>query len=367
MTNSPVPNPFITVDADAPDPSQLAPAVQAVRAGGFVVFPTETVYGVGILPTAADAAARLNALKGRSADQPLSVHLAPSADISAFAHPLAPLARRLLGAFTPGPLTLILPARGGGEVGLRIPAQAACAALLESVGGALLGTSANLTGDRAPVRAGEVSPELLSRVAAVIDAGPCRYAAASSVVRVHGDRPRILREGVISEGLLLEECGPVTLIVCTGNTCRSPLAAALLGHRLGERFRAGRARHGLPLPAVRSAGVAAFPGAAASPHAVRVAADRGLDLRSHRATHLEPALIETADFILAVSESAAFAVRSIAPNARAQIQVLNRELGGVPDPFGGSLSTYRACATALEEALDRFLEEHAERFEGTVE
>jgi protein-tyrosine-phosphatase len=201
-------------------------------------------------------------------------------------------------------------------------------------------------------------------VALIIDDGPCRHATASTVVRPVGDYPEVLREGAIARSLVLDECGPTTLIVCSGNTCRSPMARVLLQGMLKERVESERQKRGLPVPAVCSAGMAAMDGFPASHFAVQAVSGPGASLADHVARRITPILIREADFILVVSDSIAAAVLQRVPDAADRITVLNAAGGGIPDPFGGSLEDYQRCADALRNELEAFLDQHHARFLG---
>jgi len=344
---------------------RLRPAVDALRRGQIVAFPTETVYGLGVLAQTESGAGRLNRLKGRSPDHPLTHHLAAPDHLATHVATLSPLAQRLVDRFLPGPLTLLLPApEGGREVGIRIPSHPVCQALLEGVGGALLATSANRTGEPPATSVDRIPRPLLDGVGVAIDSGPTRYGAASTVIRPTGDRVEVVRDGAVPTALLADECGPVTLIVCPGNPCRSPLAAALLRKLLRKRFRRDREARGLPLPAVHSAGIGAYNGGPASGNAILIGRDFGLDLRDHRSRRLTPELIRGSDFILGMSPGFADLIGELAPEATGRVEVLNPSGGGVPDPFGGVLEVYRAVAETLQRALGEFLDRHAERFCG---
>jgi tRNA threonylcarbamoyl adenosine modification protein (Sua5/YciO/YrdC/YwlC family) len=357
---------ILRIDESDPRPDRLRSAVEALRRDEIIAFPTETVYGLGIRPGAESGAGRLNALKGRRPDHPVTLHLAASEPLDAHAGPVQPLARRLADRFLPGPLTLLLPARESRrEVGIRVPNHAVCQALLEGIGGALLATSANLTGERPATRMDRIPVRLLDAVGLAIDSGPTRYATASSVARPVGDRVELIRAGAVPAALLQDECGPVTLIVCTGNTCRSPMAAALLRGLLHQRFKRAREARGMPLPAVHSAGIGALEGGPASGNAILAGREFGLDLRDHVSRRLAPEQIHASDFILAMSAGSGELLREMAPGAIGRIEVLNRDGGGIPDPFGGVLEEYRAVAEILQGALEGFLDRYAERFAGS--
>ncbi len=347
---------------EAPD---LGPAVRALERGEIIAFPTETVYGLGIRPDIPGAMERLNRIKGRREDHPLTLHLAEEEDIQRHTGTLTPLSHRLLSRFSPGPLTLVLPGPGESkEVGIRVPRHPVCQALLQEVRGALLATSANFTGSPSPVEADAIAPDLADKVAWIVDAGPSHYRAASTVVRPRCDVPEVIREGAIPSSLILDEIGPVPLIICMGNTCRSPMASRLLEARIAKRFTADRQERGLPLPVVRSAGIGAVDGSPASRGAVLAMKARGMDLHDPISTRLLPSHLKAADFILAVTPSIGRSIRNLLPEVEHRIDVMNESAGGIPDPIGGSVLEYEACAALMEAFLEAFLDRNVFRFQG---
>lgn len=185
----------------------LARAALVVRGGGLVVYPTETLYGLGADALDADSVERLLEAKGRGADQPVPVLVADRAMLLRVAQGLSPLAETLIARHWPGPLTLVLPARPGlpralvnarGGVGVRISADPVAAALVQEVGGPLTATSANRTGEAPPILAGQVA---LDGVALVVDGGERNQQASTVVELLPGLGPRILRQGAIAPEL----------------------------------------------------------------------------------------------------------------------------------------------------------------------
>ena len=131
------------------------------------------------------------------------------------------------------------------------------------------------------------------------------------------------------------------LFVCTGNTCRSPMAAALAQAELDARGLSAQV-------SVDSCGLAAYPGESASPNAVTAAAEQGGVLGSHRAKPATPELLESADHIVCMSQSHAAAIAAALPELSGRITVFDPP---IPDPFGGDLATYRRTAEVLRSAI----------------
>lgn len=196
--------------------NEIGRAVESLRAGGVVAFPTETVYGLGADARNEDAVRRVFAIKGRPADHPLIVHLAEAGQAGEWAAEIPETAHRLMERFWPGPLTLVLPARddvprvvtgGQDSVALRAPNHLMALALLRAFGGGLAAPSANRFGAVSPTEAGHVRASLGGQVDRVLDGGTCRYGLESTIVSLLGERPRVLRPGALPLAALREVLG----------------------------------------------------------------------------------------------------------------------------------------------------------------
>ena len=180
-------------------------AAECLRNGGLVVFPTETVYGIGCNAMDPQAVKRLYEAKKRPAEKPLLLHLYSMEQAEALSVP-DDRARRLLRTFTPGPLSVVLPKRpcvpyevtsGGETVGLRFPSHPLFLALAREAGVPIAATSANFSGS-VSAKDGKAAAEALSEVAdVVLDGGRSTYAMESTVVSLVGEEPKLLRQGAI--------------------------------------------------------------------------------------------------------------------------------------------------------------------------
>jgi len=206
--------------AGAEDLTGLDRAVELLRAGRLVAFPTETVYGLGADASNPEAVARIFAAKGRPADHPLIVHLASAAQVADWASEFPAPARALAEAFWPGPLTLVLPrstrvpddVTGGQDtVGLRVPSHPVAHELLRRFGGGVAAPSANRHGRVSPTRAEHVREELGDRVDLVLDGGDCEVGLESTIVGCRDGEVTLLRPGHITRLDLERVVGPVRL------------------------------------------------------------------------------------------------------------------------------------------------------------
>jgi L-threonylcarbamoyladenylate synthase len=204
--------------AGASEVAGLAAAAQALRAGGVVAFPTETVYGLGADAGNSEAVARVYALKGRPRSHPLIVHIASAADLPRWAREIPAAAQALAARYWPGPLTLVLPravgvsdAVTGGQdtVALRVPAHPVARALLAAFGRAIAAPSANRYGHVSPTRASHGREEFGGDVPAVLDGGDCEVGLESTIVACLEGRVTLLRPGTITLSDLAAVVGEV--------------------------------------------------------------------------------------------------------------------------------------------------------------
>ena len=197
-------------------PPDIAAAVGALRTGGLVAFPTETVYGLGADARDPAALRRVYALKGRPASHPLILHLADAAALPQWVAAVPPAAATLAARFWPGPLTLVLPRAPGvpdeltggqDSVAVRVPSHPVAQALLKAFGGGIAAPSANRYGRISPTRAAHVREEFPTGVDVILEGGDCEVGLESTIVSLLGAEPRILRPGVIGRAALESALG----------------------------------------------------------------------------------------------------------------------------------------------------------------
>ncbi|MBS0332721.1 MAG: threonylcarbamoyl-AMP synthase [Proteobacteria bacterium] len=199
-------------------PDTIEGAAAALRAGGLVILPTETVYGLAADAADARAVAKVYEAKGRPSFNPLIAHVAGAGMARRIAQ-FDDRAEALAARFWPGPLTLVLPvadtaavcdlARAGLEtVAVRAPAHPVAQALLQAFGGPLVAPSANRSGRPSPTTFADAVAETGGAAAAALDGGPCRIGLESTVVALL-DRPRLLRPGAVTRAEIEAVSGPL--------------------------------------------------------------------------------------------------------------------------------------------------------------
>ena len=188
------------------DDSAINQAIAALKGGGVVAFPTDTVYGVGVDPFQPEAVRELYRIKGRPIDKPIPILVGSVVDVERVAQNLPPAFTRLATRFWPGELTLIVAAKslppeitaGGDTVGVRMPDHRLALALLQRFGGAIATTSANKSDEPPATSAEEVRSELGELVDIILDGGPTATRVASTVLDLSVSPPQIRRHGGIS-------------------------------------------------------------------------------------------------------------------------------------------------------------------------
>jgi L-threonylcarbamoyladenylate synthase len=200
----------------AADHAAIDRAVDLLREGRLVAFPTETVYGLGADAMNPAAVRAVYRLKGRPSTNPLIVHVADAHAAEEVSRDWSGDAAVLAERFWPGPLTMVL-SKGGGlpdevvaggdTVALRCPDHPVALALLRAFGGPLVGPSANPSGRVSPTTAAHVREAFEESDVFVLDGGPCRVGIESTVVSLVGQRARVLRAGVISAADIADALG----------------------------------------------------------------------------------------------------------------------------------------------------------------
>lgn len=357
-------------------------AVQTLAEGGLVVFPTETVYGVGASARSAAGVQKIFDAKGRSEQDSLALAIKSAEEASDYVPNPGRIAERLARRCWPGPITLVMEhgrksneefTSGGlinqlpadvlkavapnGTVGLRVPADDTMLAILQMLAGPIALTSANRSGEPAAVTAKEAIASLGDHVALVLDGGPCRYGQASTVVKATADGITCLREGVVSQSALERLSSMIILFVCTGNTCRSPMAEVMMRKLVAEKLGCSTEELEHKGVLIASAGIAAAPGCAPSAEAVEVMKEKSLDLGSHASQPLTEKLVRHADRIFTLTGGHRQAILRRWPDAASRIHTLRPDSGDISDPIGGPISIYRECAQQIESALEQRINE----------
>ncbi len=355
----------LTTASDADRRFTIMQAVDTLTRGGIVALPMETVYGIAARLTQPSAIERLKKIKKISGHPGWVIHLAQQSQTRLYIRKMPAMASRLMKKCWPGPVAiqvraseaeqavlgmLIPPAMAGeiltdGFITFRCPDQPVTREILADLPGptAMVGA-----GEGQPVgEADDIPAHIAAQLDAIVDAGPVRYRKASTIVRVDGDQLQIVRAGVIDERIIDRLAGQVIVFICTGNTCRSPMAAAIAGAWLARKLGVDPASLRQHHLAVESAGLHATEGMPATAEARTAALELGADLGRHRSRAVSEDLLRRADVIYTMTQAHRDELLERYPAAADKTFTLDPD-SDIEDPIGSAVGRYRQLAKRLE-------------------
>lgn len=365
----------IKIDPANIDKEKVKKAAERIDSGALVAFPTETVYGIACRAQS-DSLMKLSRLKGRTAEKYFTVHVAQPDDVHTYVPTIKLRARKLIRESWPGPITIVFDLDKpdiekqqsdlgqdafenlykNDSIGIRCPDHPVAKILLQQTFHPIVAPSANLAGETPSINGDQVVDRLSGQIDMLLDAGPSKYGLNSTVVKIGKSGIEILRPGVISEEHVKALSKIKFLFVCTGNTCRSPMAEGIFRKYLSEKIDANVDEIEKIGYTIISAGMIDSVGFPANEHAIAACAAKGIDLGAHRNKALTGELIEESDYIFVMECVHRARVLALVPEAADRCFLLD-EKGPIPDPIGRPQSVYDRCAEQIEQAVKKRISE----------
>ncbi len=346
-------------------------AVQALAEGHVVALPSNYSYllvASGLHPSAVE---QLTQCSNRSGGDAISLMVRSADETLDYFPNISPAARRLGRKAWPGPVMLSIQDSHASSV-LKCLDDRVCKAIqkpndriqvwqpehevLEHVfrlsSGPLVSYAARDSKGRIASSAALLNPE---ESILAIDDGEVISPGDPTVVAIDGNTGQIIHPGMVDEHGLRQISQWIVLFVCTGNTCRSPMAQAMMEKKISAKFGQSASQGKFPVVAL-SAGVSAFGGDPASHGALAAIRDFGYSLEQHQSTQLNASLVEQADLILAMGQRHRHAIISQWPSIASKVHLVSPDGGEISDPFGGPLEVYQKCAQQLDEHTNYWID-----------
>ncbi len=351
---------LISIETEADLASAVDEAVKVLLSGGVVGLPGSTSYSAAML---ASSSGSLESIK--QGNRGLLLAIQDESQVQDIAPDLPIRLRRLLDRCWPGPLIARVPTQDGafqslvkevrdaladgGLVPVTAPDDPAVMSVMSKLGEPLVLTSD--VGDAGQLTTAAEFMDAFQDAELVLDTGSVPYQAPASVVEVSESDFQIVSAGILSEQAIHVSACRIYLFVCTGNTCRSPLAEGLFRNLLAERLQCSPDKLFDLGYLVQSAGLAAASGSPASRESVEILLKRDIDISGHVSQPLSEQLLEASDSIFTMTNGHRDAILRFRADLGPKVQVLRRTGEDVVDPIGGGMAEYERCEREIEESL----------------
>jgi len=345
---------IVKLDPQYPDLKQIAYCAKTIRKGGLVVFPTETVYGVAADLANPKAMKRLREVKKRAENKPFSILISQISLMSNYTSATDPKLYKLIDAYWPGPLTVVVPAKEDGKtIGVRMPDHPIALKLALESQCTIAAPSANIEGNDPPATCQDALKDLDGLVDIAVDGGTTKFGVGSSVVDMTKEQPVVLREGVITQKDVDQITKKKTILfICTGNSCRSVMAEYLLKDKVQDRDNVE----------VVSAGTGVFLQSTASAETIAVLHDEGVDATNHLSQPVSTILLKKSDLIIVMTRGHRTQVLERVPAVEKRVYLMKEFFNtssnfqdhlDISDPIGKPHSAYKDCLVEIKEAIHK--------------
>ncbi|QDT25931.1 Low molecular weight protein-tyrosine-phosphatase YwlE [Gimesia panareensis] len=342
-------------------------AVQYLAKGELVAFPTATAYVIAGQALSPDAMTKLKQLAGN--DDPLVLCVKDFDEALDYLPEMPPIARKLSKRCWPGPVVLELDRPGpdtlfselpaevrqqicpGQRIRLRAPAHEIIFQTMR-----LSPSPLALLNEQSRFQTADAVMEAFQdQIALVIDDGPSRFGDQSTLVSIQDNQWSILQPGVVTETTLKRLSSEIYLFVCTGNTCRSPMAEGLFRKLLSDKLKCQEDELSDRGFIVASAGLAAAMGAPPSPEGVSILAEQGIDIQAHESQPLTERLLDQSDHLYTMTQGHRAAILAERPDLAETVRLLSPDGKDISDPIGGGYQCYVDCKKEIENCLNTII------------
>jgi L-threonylcarbamoyladenylate synthase len=364
----------IITSQDSPSISAINHAAKALRSGGIIIYPTDTLYGFGVMINNKKAVKKLYDLKKRDRKKPYSILINTITQAEQICGGLTSREIEFFKILLPGKITVLLKAKKNlnipgfehlDKVGFRIPDSTLCQLLVQKAGSPISSSSVNISYEPNIDETSEISVQFSKDVDVFLDTGPVYSLKGSTVIDLSVSPPILVREGDIlkeelEKKLNIEVSSKVNrkftaTFICSGNICRSPMAEGILKKKLGKNRYANQVE-------VNSAGTLNLAPTQASPEAIKISKSHHIDISKHRSTPIDRTVLDRANIIICMALYHYNLLVKNFPEYIDKIYVLkNMELEGdlidasIADPIGMSEAFYEQIYNEIDGELDRIL------------
>jgi L-threonylcarbamoyladenylate synthase len=376
---------YYKLNPNNPDPVSISRTVEVLKEGGIIVYPTDTLYGLGVDMTNQKAVNKLLHLKRRNINSPISIMVNSINSMEEIIGPISPKKQALLKNILPGKFTILLKNKSEkvsenkylwnpldqDKIGFRIPDLAVCRELSIQLKKPISSTSANISGQESVISIQEVVSYFGNKLDLILDAGPMKSNKGSTVIDLTKLPFMVFREGDISMEQLSEMLPGISfeirktkfivVFVCTGNICRSPLGEGIL-KAMVEKTKFN------DIFSIQSAGTLNLGPVHAHDFSLKVADDNEIDLSAHRARQISEQIVDEASIIFCLAMDHLQYLRKNYPNYRHKFQLLKDwkrdnplAVPSIADPIGHELKffekTYSEIYTEIKRVFPFILNE----------
>lgn len=332
---------------------EIKKVVNCIEKGGLVILPTETVYGIAARKDSDESIRKLLELRKSPQDKNLTIAIGNLDQLRKYIKIIAPSTSRIIERFMPGPITIVFDYE---DTGIRFPDNYFTQQVLSKCNFPVVLPSANLSSMPPKCTGEEVIKEFNDKVDIIVDGGPTRLKTSSTVIRSGFGILQELRKGPIDFSEIRKTAKITILFVCTGNTCRSPLAEIFLKHLLAQKYE-------IPLKNLKdfgfdilSCGIATYDGLSANSFAIEIAQKYNLDLSYHRTMQITQKICKESDIMFCMTEEHVAYVIKLCPENLLKVRKLKSGGEDIKDPALGSYNEYDLCARTIMEEVKKIAE-----------